>query len=76
MTNLNDPIIVVLDTQAYDYLLNNVPDMLEAIETALASGETPGEIYTKVMVHSTYADPSTFASKCRAAARHIQRISK
>jgi len=59
-----------LDQISYDWLSDNYPDLLEAIEKAVERGVDPRTIRRFVMLQT---DRSPLALRCQQVARAVQR---
>lgn len=58
-----------LDQESYEWLATNAPKILEAVESELASGKNPEQIY--LFVVGQYGREE-LAQRLRQAARHVQ----
>jgi alpha-mannosidase len=61
-----------IDAQSYNWLNSNYPDILTAVEQAVANGQTPDGIKSFVS-RETYGLRVELALRCYQAARHIKR---
>ena len=67
-TTIFDALDQALNATAYEWLESQNPDLLRAIEKALADGLTPSLVRGRVM-RKTYNDQ--LARRCESAAWHI-----
>lgn len=66
-----EPLLQVIDLDSYEYLSETSPFYVEAIEFALAHGQTPAEIGRFVV--SNTSQRRDIGLVCEQAARHLQR---
>ena len=58
-----------LDAQSLQWMNDNLPGLVDALEQEIQNGETPGSIYRFVMAHTMRYE---LAMRCEQAARAIQ----
>lgn len=57
-----------LDSESYDFMSQNYPDVLQALEREVAAGHRPREIRTFVLLQTGRME---IALRCEQVARHI-----
>ena len=67
------PILEALDSESYDFLEANYPDLLAAIEIEVSEGAKPDEIY-KIVNRHVGPDRWALTMRIRQAANHISRM--
>ncbi len=60
-----------LDQESYEWLAENAPPILEALEVEVARGHTPEQVHLFVL--GEYARPE-LAQRLRQAARHVVNV--
>jgi len=71
---MDNPLMVVIDRDAYDWLYTRAPEYLQAVVDELDAGKSPDEI-GRTVVRYGGEDRKALAMRCEQAARHLARMS-
>lgn len=70
---MDNPLLVVIDRDGYEYLDTRAPEYLRAVVAELDAGKSPDEI-GRMVLRFGGEDRRALAMRCEQAARHMARM--